>query len=224
MAVPTEAVLPGTLACSHHGGRWKVKTTVEMPDNGSQEGMAPISATPKDMTDPKFIQEGVANAGKVSQTIENYGGKLGISGFGVPLATIEMDGKEGKLSYIAGIKPNKPWQFAEYNKDYDNVWWDGLSGTWQNAVAPAHPDPVSGMHCWHQKVLLEPAQAGDKIGDIRVNYENNFKTYQAWRDTLSRGLDANSTMRRPRHIKRPWVELSDKAYKVDFKKDSKLWK
>ena len=217
MAVPTEAVLPGTLACSHHGGRWKVKTTVEMPDGGNQDGMISESKTDKDMTDPKFLDESIDNAGKNSRVIKNYGGKLGISGFGVPLATIEMDGKEGKLSYIEGIKPNKPWQFPEYNKDYDNVWWDGLSGSWQNAVAPTHPDPISGMHCWHQKVILEPAQPGDKIGDIHVNYENNFKTYQAWRDDLTRPLDSGDKLRRPQHIKRPWVPLSDKAYKVNIK-------
>ena len=73
------------------------------------------------------------------------------------------------------------------------------------------------MHCWHQKVILEPAQQGDKIGDIHVNYENNFKVYQTWRDQLTRGLDSNSEFRRPPHIKRPWVPLSEKAYRVDIK-------
>jgi len=73
------------------------------------------------------------------------------------------------------------------------------------------------MHCWHHKVILEPAQPGDKIGDIFVNYDNNFKVYQAWRDQLSRGLDSNSTIRRPRHIKRPWVSLDPSAYDVTIK-------
>jgi anaerobic selenocysteine-containing dehydrogenase len=183
MAVPTEGVLPGTLACSHHGGRWKLKNAVDIP-NG--------------------ISENKTDAAKNTMEIEGFDGTLGVMGYGAPLAQMSMDGKVGKLSWVEGIKPFKRWQHAEYNKDSDNIWWDGLSGSWQNAVAPTHPDPISGMHCWHQKVLLEPAEAGDKVGDIHVNYENNFKTYQSWRDELTRGLDSNSKLRRPMHIKRPW--------------------
>ena len=180
MAVPTEGILPGTLACSHHAGRWKLKNEVK---------------------------------------IDGFANKLGVLGIGVPLAKLKMDGKIGKLKHIDGIHPrSKVWQFSEYNKDLDNIWWDGLTGSWQNAVAPAHPDPISGMHCWHQKVLLEPAKAGDKIGDIEVNYDNNFKTYEAWRDQLARPLDETDTERRPRWIKRPWVPLSKKAYDVNIKK------
>jgi anaerobic selenocysteine-containing dehydrogenase len=179
MAVPTEGILPGTLACSHHAGRWKLKNDVN---------------------------------------VEGFDKPLGIMGVGAPLAEMKMDGKVGELKWKEGIKPMKPWQFPEYNKDLDNIWWDGLSGSWQNAVAPAHPDPISGMHCWHQKVLLEKPQAGDKIGDVYVNYENNFKTYQAWRDQLTRPLNENDTQRRPRWIKRPWVPLSDKAYEVKITK------
>lgn len=178
MCIPTEGILPGTLACSHHAGRWKLKNSVK---------------------------------------VEGFDKELGIMGVGAPLAKMSMDGKVGELEYKEGTKPMKPWQFAEYNKDLDNIWWDGLSGSWQNAVAPAHPDPISGMHCWHQKVLLEKCEKGDKIGDVYVNYENNFKTYQAWRDKLTRPLDVNNTQRRPRWIKRPWVPLSDKAYEFKIK-------
>lgn len=37
MAVPTEGVLPGTLACSHHGGRWGKRNAVTIP-NGVSDG------------------------------------------------------------------------------------------------------------------------------------------------------------------------------------------
>lgn len=180
MAVPTEGILPGTLANSHHAGRWKLKNEVK---------------------------------------VDGFEHELGILGVGAPLAEMSMDGKIGQLTYKEGIKPrSKMWQFAEHNKDLDNIWWDGLSGSWQNAVAPAHPDPISGMHCWHQKVLLEPAGADDKIGDVYVNYENNFKTYQAWRDELTRPLNEKDKYRRPRWIKRPWVPISEEGYKVSIKK------
>jgi len=193
MAVPTEGVLPGTLACSHHGGRWRVVNSVEIK-NGNEVG--------------EFQPEG-------------FTGQLGVMGIGAPMAELEMveeDGKVGRLRWKEGIKHNrKPWQFAEYNKDIDNIWWDGLSGAWQNAVAAVHPDPISGMHCWHQKAILEPASSGEKIGDVYVNYDNNLKVYKAWRDKLTRPLNSSDKLRRPRHIKRPWVPLSEKAYSVEIK-------
>ncbi|MDD5158315.1 molybdopterin-dependent oxidoreductase [Sulfurimonas sp.] len=218
MAVPTEGVLPGTLACSHHGGRWKLINSVTIP-NGVTDGKIDPNIVPRNINDPKFIAHAVENVGKTAGQIkiEDYSGTAGINSFGVPTAEIQMDGKVGKLKYIEGIKPFKAERFAKYNRDSGNIWWDGLSGTWQNAVAAPHPDPVSGMHCWHQKVILEPAQPGDKIGDIHVSYDNNFKVYQAWRE-LTRGLDENSKIRRPRHVKRPWVPLSRKAYDVKISK------
>ena len=218
MAVPTEGVLPGTLACSHHGGRWKLTNAVTIP-NGVSDGKVATGTAPRDLNNKEFIAESSVDAGREGQQtkIDDYSGTTGLNSFGVPVAEIQMDGKVGKLKYVEGIKPFHSERFADYNRDSGNIWWDGLSGSWQNAVAAAHPDPVSGMHCWHQKVLLEPAQAGDKIGDIYVNYDNNLKIYQAWRDQLSRGLDANSTIRRPRHIKRPWVGLEPSAYDVSIK-------
>lgn len=182
MAVPTEGVLPGTLACSHHAGRWKLQNAVDIP--GFKE-------------------------------------QLGVMGLGAPLYELNMDGTIGTLTPKEGIDKGllsrkESWQFKAYNKDVDNVWWDGLSGSWQNAVAPAHPDPIAGNHCWHQKCSIELAQKGQKIGDIYVNYENNMKTFQAWRDTLTRPLNSSDTLRRPKHYKRPPWALSDKAYSVSL--------
>jgi anaerobic selenocysteine-containing dehydrogenase len=218
MAVPTEGILPGTLACSHHGGRWKLKNSIAIP-NGVSDGKVNGTIAPRSMHDEAFMKESPERVGQngAQILIDDYSGEAGMNSFGVPVAELQMDGKEGKLKYVEGLKPFHSERFAEYNKDSDNIWWDGLSGSWQNAVAPTHPDPISGMHCWHQKVILEPAQKGDKIGDILVNYENNFKTYQAWRDELTRPLNANDKLRRPQHIKRPWVPLSDKAYAVNIK-------
>jgi anaerobic selenocysteine-containing dehydrogenase len=180
MAVPTEGCMPGTLQCSHHAGRWKLKNAVDIP---------------------------------------GFKHKLGVLGLGAPLFDMTMDGKVGTMKPKEGLDKGllarrDTWQFKEYNKDLDNIWWDGLSGSWQNAVAPSHPDPIAGNHAWHQKVIIAKAGADDKIGDIYVNYENNFKVYQAWRDKLTRPLDSNDTLRRPVHTKRPAVPLSLKAYSV----------
>ena len=155
---------------------------------------------------------------KDAVNIPGFEHALGIMGVGAPKYDMTNDGKIGTLKPTEGIKARHDvWQFKEYNKDLDNIWWDGLSGSWQNAVAPSHPDPIAGNHAWHQKVRLEKAEAGDKIGDIVVNYENNFKVYQAWRDDLTRPLEAGDKLRRPQHIKRPAVPLSNKAYAVEIK-------
>ena len=219
MAIPTEGQRPGTLSCSHHGGRWKLKNAVTIPNGVSDGKVADIPAGTGNINDPAFLQSSPEGAGTAEGAIKiaDYDGTAGMNSFGVPTAEMQTDGKMGKLKYVEGIHPFHSKRFAEYNKDSDNIWWDGLSGSWQNAVAPTHPDPISGMHCWHQKVILEAAQPGDKIGDIQVNYENNFKTYQAWRDKLTRGLDSNSEFRRPPHISRPWVPLNEQAYRVDIK-------
>ncbi len=153
-------------------------------------------------------------------TIPGFEHQLGIMRVGTPLYEMTMDGKVGTLkpkgSIQEGYVKAPVWQFKEFNKDLDNIWWDGLSGSWQNAVAPSHPDPIAGNHGWHQKVIIEKAGANDKIGDIHVNYENNFKVYQAWRDKLTRPLAPGDKLRRPYFIKRP-VKPSFKAYQVEIK-------
>ncbi|QSZ42426.1 molybdopterin-dependent oxidoreductase [Sulfurimonas aquatica] len=155
---------------------------------------------------------------KNSVNVPGFEHALGIMGVGSPLYDMTNDGKVGTLKPAGGITPRHDvWQFKEYNKDLDNIWWDGLSGSWQNAVAPSHPDPIAGNHAWHQKVIIEKAKADDKIGDIVVNYENNMKVFQSWRDTLTRPLQTGDKLRRPQHIKRPAVPLSNKAYAVEIK-------
>ena len=197
--------------------RVKITDTVSNLDSGYFVAMA----VPTEATMPGVVANS-HHAGrwklKESVAIPGFEHKLGVMGIGSPLYEMKTDGKIGTLKPIKGITPRHDiWKFKEYNRDLDNIWWDGLSGSWQNAVAPTHADPIAGNHAWHQKVIIEKAKADDKIGDIYVNYENNFKTYQAWRDELTRPLDVNDKLRRPQHIKRPAVPLSDKAYAVNIK-------
>ncbi len=50
----------------------------------------------------------------------------------------------------------------------------------QNLAFPVHPDPISGMHCWHQKVVVAPAQAGDRYGDVFVDTRRSMEVYREW--------------------------------------------
>ena len=203
----------------------KVKVRIVDTVSGLESGYFVAVAVPTEATRP-----GVAacshHAGrwtlKNAVEIPGYKHKLPVMTIGAPTYEMTMDGKVGTMKPKKGIDAKTKdlkdsWQFKEFNKDLDNIWWDGLSGSWQNAVAPAHPDPVAGNHAWHQKIIIEKAGPEDKIGDIWVNYENNFKTYKAWRDKLTRPLDHTDTLRRPTHIKRSGSKVSLKGYTVSLK-------
>jgi anaerobic selenocysteine-containing dehydrogenase len=202
-----------------------IKVTITDTVSGLDSGHFIAMAVPTEGSMPGVVQcSHHAGRWKLKNAVEipGFEHKLGVMGLGAPLYEMTMDGKEGTLQPTQGLNEGMQerrdtWQFKEYNKDLDNIWWDGLSGSWQNAVAPTHADPIAGNHAWHQKVIIELAGKEDQIGDIYVNYENNMKVYQAWRDKLTRPLDANDTLRRPVHIKRPAVPLSKKAYTVNIK-------
>jgi hypothetical protein len=36
------------------------------------------------------------------------------------------------------------------------------------------------MHCWHQKVTVEPAQAEDRYGDVFVDRGRAQEVYERW--------------------------------------------
>ncbi len=202
-----------------------IKVTIEDTVSGLESGYFIAMAVPTEGTMPGVLAcSHHAGRWKLKNAVEipGFEHKLGVMGLGAPLYEMTMDGKVGTLKPKEGLDEGMKarrdsWQFKAYNKDLDNIWWDGLSGSWQNAVAASHPDPIAGNHAWHQKVRIQKAGKDDKIGDIYVNYENNFKVYQAWRDELTRPLTKGDRLRRPVHIKRPAVPLSLKAYSVEIK-------
>ena len=48
----------------------------------------------------------------------------------------------------------QPWTSPD--PDSQRIWWSD-TGVHQNLAFPVHPDPVSGMQCWHQVVKVEKA-------------------------------------------------------------------
>ena len=75
----------------------------------------------------------------------------------------------------------------------------------QNLTFAVHPDPVSGMHCWHQKVRLERAGPGDRYGDIAVDTRRSHEVYREWL-ALARPAEQVSPngLRRPHWLLRPF--------------------
>jgi len=79
-----------------------------------------------------------------------------------------------KLRQVEGIKP-----FTSSDPDSERVWWQD-AGVHQNLTFPVHPDPISGMHCWHQKVQVHKAGAEDRYADVYVDTNLSFQVYREW--------------------------------------------
>ncbi len=79
---------------------------------------------------------------------------------------------------------------------------------------PVHPDPLSGMHCWHQAVRVTKAKRGDRYGDIAVDTEKSHQVFKDWlaktRSPVEHSPDGN---RRPLWLIRP-VKPVVAAYKL----------
>lgn len=88
----------------------------------------------------------------------------------------------------------RPW--ASEDPSSERVWWSD-AGVHQNITFPVHPDPVSGMHCWHQKVRVRPALPGDRHADVVVDFARSRAVYRRW---LALARPAIGELRRP-----PWL-------------------
>jgi anaerobic selenocysteine-containing dehydrogenase len=111
-----------------------------------------------------------------------------------------------KFTRLADVGP-----FDSKDPDSKRVWWtDG--GVHQNATFPVQPDPVSGMHCWHQKVTVEKAKPGDRYGDIEVDPSKSMQIYREWL-AKARPAPGPGGLRRPLHFARA-VRPADSAYKT----------
>jgi hypothetical protein len=84
----------------------------------------------------------------------------------------------------------------------------------QNLAFPVQPDPVSGMHCWHQAVRVKKAAPGDRYGDVHVDTSKARRAYEEW---LSRArpaiLHSPDGTRRPYWLLRP-LKPGREAYRL----------
>ncbi len=105
-----------------------------------------------------------------------------------------------------GIQP-----FTSDDPDSERIWWQD-AGVNQNLTFPVQPDPVSGMHCWHQRVRLTPAEAGDRYGDVFVDTNRSTEVYREWLAKTRPGPGPGN-LRRPLWLSRP-VKPTPDAYQA----------
>ncbi|MDH5504429.1 MAG: molybdopterin-dependent oxidoreductase [Acidimicrobiia bacterium] len=105
------------------------------------------------------------------------------------------DGK-WRMRQKKGIEP-----FTSADPDSERIWWKD-AGVHQNLAFPPHPDPISGMHAWHQIVNIAPAASGDQYGDVVVDTNKSFAVYEEWLKKTKPGPGPDGT-RRPTWLARP---------------------
>jgi anaerobic selenocysteine-containing dehydrogenase len=121
-------------------------------------------------------------------------------GIGGMMATVDLERDSSGWS-MHKRESVKPYQSAD--PDTARIWWSD-TGVHQNLTFPVQPDPISGMHCWHQAVRVRPALAGDAQGDIAVDTVKAREVYQRWMaQTRPAGSVSPDGSRRPAWLLRP---------------------
>jgi anaerobic selenocysteine-containing dehydrogenase len=95
-----------------------------------------------------------------------------------------------RMRQVHGVRP-----FSSDDPDSSRIWWDE-AGVHQNLTFPVQPDPISGQHCWHQKVTVTRAGPDDRYGDIVVDTNKSFEVYRQWL-ALARPAPGPGNLRRP---------------------------
>ncbi|QBD78591.1 formate dehydrogenase [Ktedonosporobacter rubrisoli] len=103
-----------------------------------------------------------------------------------------------RMRHREGIRP-----FESDDPDSARIFWRE-GGVHQNLTFPVHPDPISGMHCWHQKVRVEPAHEGDRYGDVYVDTQKAYAVYQEWLAMTRPQTSRPDGLRRPLWMIRPY--------------------
>ena len=102
-----------------------------------------------------------------------------------------------RMRTVSGVGP---WESDD--PDTNRVWWrDG--GVHQNITHAVQPDPISGAHCWLQKVKLSKPSDGEQYGDVEVDTEKSFEYYQNWNQMAKQRETHPRGERRPLWMKRP---------------------
>lgn len=134
-------------------------------------------------------------------------GNGGVNPMSSALVKLHEDGAGGfSLSQVKGATAYK-----SADPDTSRVWWEDV-GVHHNITYAVHPDPVSGMHCWHQKALrVSKAGPQDRHGDIRVDTQKSMQVYREWLAQTRPGPGPNG-LRRPLWFKRPLKPELDAFY------------
>jgi anaerobic selenocysteine-containing dehydrogenase len=126
------------------------------------------------------------------------------------MATVDLghEGTRWSLRRRRGVAP-----FASQDPDTARIWWTD-AGVHQNLTFPVQPDPVSGMHCWHQAVRVHRAAPEDRYGDVVVDTAKSRDAYRLWLERTRPAAQVSPDgTRRPYWLLRP-LKPSRDAYRL----------
>jgi anaerobic selenocysteine-containing dehydrogenase len=120
------------------------------------------------------------------------------------LVDLQDSGGAWDLRQRKGVEPYK-----SNDPDTERIWWTD-AGVHQNLTFPVQPDPISGGHCWHQKVKVTRAGSADRYGDVHVDTRRSHEVYKRW---LAMARPPGGPLRRPHWMLRPFRPI-ESAYRV----------
>jgi hypothetical protein len=119
----------------------------------------------------------------------------GVSRAASAVVDVAESGGRWDLRQRHGVGP-----YESADPDTSRIWWTD-AGVHQNLTFPVQPDPVSGSHCWHQKVKVTPAEPSDRYGDVRVDTNKSHEVFRRW---LAMTRPPTGEWRRPHWMLRPF--------------------
>jgi anaerobic selenocysteine-containing dehydrogenase len=111
-----------------------------------------------------------------------------------------------KMTRVHGVRP-----FKSADPDSERIWWED-AGVHQNLTFPVQPDPLSGQHCWHQRVIVSRPGPDDRYGDVVVDTRRSFEYYKEWLK-LARPAPGPGNLRRPLWLPRAFKPDAS-AYRI----------
>lgn len=109
----------------------------------------------------------------------------------------ELEKGQWKMETISGIES---WKTQD--PDTKRIWWrDG--GVHQNITHATNPDPISGAHCWLQKVRISIPEPNEKYGDVFVDTNKSFEHFKKWNKWAKERETHPENLRRPLWMGRP---------------------
>jgi anaerobic selenocysteine-containing dehydrogenase len=110
------------------------------------------------------------------------------------------------MRQVHGVRP-----FKSGDRDSERIWWQD-AGVHQNLAFPVQPDPISGAHCWHQKVRIEKPGPDDRYGDVFADTNKSHEAYARWL-TLARPAPGPGGLRRPLWLARVYRPAAE-AFRI----------
>jgi anaerobic selenocysteine-containing dehydrogenase len=110
------------------------------------------------------------------------------------------------METVSGVQP-----WTSEDPDSRRIWWRE-GGVHQNITHAPQPDPISGAHCWLQKVRLSKPAPGEKYGDVFVDTNKSFQYFKQWNQWAKDRETHPDGLRRPLWMNRTLAPQKDQFY------------